>query len=99
MRNQLLAAVSESVCPKSNINIRRLKYNTQRHAHFQSPGEIKRLEVVLDPQVSPEEIKSWEVELGLKAGLLLPQSFLSNGTTDIVFVTLFHTAVETATAQ
>ena len=29
-----------------------------------SPGEIKRTEVVLDPQVSPEEIKSREVELG-----------------------------------
>ena len=29
-----------------------------------SPGEIKRREVVLDPQVSPEEIKSREVELG-----------------------------------
>ena len=28
------------------------------------PGEIKRREVVLDPQVSPEEIKSREVELG-----------------------------------
>ena len=26
------------------------------------PGEIKRREVVLDPQVSPEEIKSREVE-------------------------------------
>ena len=28
------------------------------------PGEIKRREVVPDPQVSPEEIKSWEVEPG-----------------------------------
>ena len=28
------------------------------------PGEIKRREVVLDPQVSPEEIKSREEELG-----------------------------------
>ena len=28
------------------------------------PGEIKRREVVLDPQVSPEEIKSKDVELG-----------------------------------
>ena len=36
----------------------------------QSPGEIKRREVVLDPQVSPEEIKSREVELCLKTGLL-----------------------------
>ena len=30
---------------------------------FAGPGEIKRREVVLDPQVSPEEIKSREVEL------------------------------------
>ena len=30
----------------------------------QSPGEIRRREVVLDPQVSQEEIKSREVELG-----------------------------------
>ena len=29
---------------------------------FAGPGEIKRREVVLDPQVSPEEIKSKEVE-------------------------------------
>ena len=36
----------------------------------QSPGEIKRREVVLDPQVSLEEIKSREVELGLGVGLL-----------------------------
>ena len=31
---------------------------------FAGPGEIKRREVVPDPQVSPEEIKSREVELG-----------------------------------
>ena len=31
---------------------------------FAGPGETKRREVVLDPQVSPEEIKSREVELG-----------------------------------
>jgi len=28
---------------------------------FAGPGEIKRREVVLDPQVSPEEVKSREV--------------------------------------
>ena len=65
---------------------------------FAGPGEIKRREVVLVPQGSPEEIKSREVELGLKAGLLLPQSFFNSGATDIVFLTLFRTAVETATA-
>ena len=31
---------------------------------FAGPGEIKRREVALDPQVSPEEIMSREVELG-----------------------------------
>ena len=30
---------------------------------------------MLDPQVSPEEIKSREVELGLRVGLLLHQLF------------------------
>ena len=54
--------------------------------------------MVLDPQVSPEEIKSREVERGLKVGLLLHQLFLNSGATDIVFVPLFRTAVETAIA-
>ena len=58
---------------------------TKKFDTLASPGEIKRREVV-----SPEEIKSKEVELGLKVGLLLPQLFVS--------VTLFCTAVETATA-
>ena len=31
---------------------------------FAGPDEIKRMEVVLDPQESPEKIKSREVELG-----------------------------------
>ena len=64
----------------------------------QSPGEIKRREVELDPQVSPEEIKRKEVELGLKARLLLLQLFPSSGATDIVFLSLFRTAVGTAIA-
>ena len=54
--------------------------------------------MVLHPQVSPEETKSRKVELGLKAGLLLHQLFLNSGATDIVFVTLFRTAVGTAIA-
>ena len=38
---------------------------------YRVPGEIKRREVELDPQVSPEEIMSREVELGCeKVGLL-----------------------------
>ena len=35
---------------------------------FAGPGEIKRKEVVLDPQQRPAEIKSWEVELAHKVG-------------------------------
>ena len=31
---------------------------------FSGPGDIKMREVVLDPQFSPEEIKSMEVEVG-----------------------------------
>ena len=67
---------------------------------FAVPGEIKRREVVLDPQVSPEEIKSrdWWNYMGLKVGLLLPQLFLNSGDMDIVFVTLLRIAVETAIA-
>ena len=64
----------------------------------QEEGGVAGREVLLDPQVSPEEIKSRELELGLKAGLLLPQLFLNSGATDIVFVTLFRTTVETAIA-
>ena len=63
---------------------------------FAGPGEIKRRDVVPDPQVSPEEIKSREVELGLRAGLLLLQLILNGRATDIVFVTLFCIAVGTA---
>ena len=54
--------------------------------------------VVLDPQQSPEEIKRRQVELALKVGFLLLQLFPNGGATDIVFVTLFSTAVGTATA-
>ena len=52
--------------------------------------------MVLDPQVSPEEIKSRQVELGLKVGLLLLLLFPNGGATDIV--TLFRAAVGTAVA-
>ena len=47
-------------------------------------------------EVSPEEIKSREVELGWRVGLLLLQLFPNGGATDIVFVTLFCIAVGTA---
>ena len=48
--------------------------------------------MVLDLQVSPEEIKSREVELGLRVGLLSLQLFPSGGATDIVFVTVLHSS-------
>ena len=35
---------------------------TKKLDAFAGPGEIKRREVVLDPQVSPEEVKSREAE-------------------------------------
>ena len=62
------------------------------------PGKIKRREAVLDPQVSPEEIKRTEMELGLRVGLLSLRLFPSCGAMDIVFVTLFCIAVGTAVA-
>ena len=66
---------------------------------FAGPGEIKRREVVLDPEVSPEEIKGREAELGLRVGLVLLQLFRNGGATDIVFVTLFCIAGGTAVAR
>ena len=57
---------------------------------------MKRREVVLDPQVSPEELKS----RGGGAGLTKLDFFCFGcfSTADIVFVTLLRTAVETAAA-
>ena len=49
---------------------------------------------MLDPQVSSEEIKSREVELGLRVGLLLLQLFPNGGGTDIVFVTVLHSSCD-----
>ena len=65
---------------------------TKKLDAFAGPGEIKRRVVVLDPQVSPEEVKSREVELGLRVGLLLLQLFPNGGATDIVFVTVLHSS-------
>ena len=70
---------------------------TKKLDAFAGPGEIKRRGVVWDPQVSPEEIKSREVELGLRDGLPLLR-FPNGGATDIVVVTLFCIAVGTAIA-
>ena len=38
-------------------------FTSERHIQLRVPGEIKRMEVELDPQVSPDEIMSREVEL------------------------------------
>ena len=43
-----------------------LQQDTNKFYHG-VPGEIKRREVELDPQVSPEEIKSREVEVGCES--------------------------------
>ena len=58
---------------------------------FAGPGEIKRREVVLDPQESPEEIKSRQAELGSESWTcLLLQLFLRSSATDIVLATAPH---------
>ena len=51
---------------------------TKKLDSFSGPGEIKRREVVLDPQESPEETKSREVGWAQKVGLLLLQLFLNS---------------------
>ena len=56
---------------------------------FAGPGEIKKREVVLGPQVSPEEIKS-RVGLGSVAKLLWLQLLLNSIATEIVLVTALH---------
>ena len=57
--------------------------------HNRVPGEIKRREVELDPQVSPEEIMSREVELGCESWTSFASfASLQHSATDIVFVTL-----------
>ena len=65
---------------------------------FQSPGEIKRREMELDPQVSPEEIMSMEVELGYESWIAFASGCSSTAVqrTLSLSVTLPSTAVETA---
>ena len=43
-------------------------------------------------EASPEEIKSRQVELGLRVGLLLLRWFPNGGATEIVFVTALHSS-------
>ena len=67
---------------------------------FAGPGEIRRREVVRDPQESPGESKSREVELGSESWTcLLLQLFLNSCAADIILVTLLRTAVETAIVE
>ena len=47
-----------------SVDVKHHVYLLTYSATPQSPGEMKRKEVVLDPQVNPEEIMSREVELG-----------------------------------
>ena len=65
------------------------------------PKIRKSREVELDLQESPEEIKSREVELGCHRQLNSPllQLFFNSCFADIVFVTLFRRAVETAVTE
>ena len=59
--------------------------------HTKVPGEIKRREVELDPQVSPEEVMSREVELGCESWTSFASSCsLNSSATDIVLVTAQH---------
>ena len=93
------ALISSTYQSPGEIKRREVSWTLTKKLHASAgPGEIKRMEVVLDPQVSPEEIRSREVELGLRVGLLLPQLFPNGGAMDIVFVTLFRIAVGTAIA-
>ena len=72
-------------------------HTAHTHTH-RVPGEIKRREVELDPQVSSEEIMSREVELR-KLDFFRFRLLLNSSATDLVLVTLPSTAVETAIAQ
>ena len=62
-------------------------------------SEIKRRELELDPQVSPVEIMSREVELGCELDFFRFGLFLNSSATDIVLVALPSTAIEKAIAQ
>ena len=64
-----------SPCPKlgglwahlTKITQDALKVSESSICLYRVPGEIKRMEVELEPQVSPEEIMSWEMELGCES--------------------------------
>ena len=80
-----LTGLLASVDVKQNYSL-----DSNEDVRRSGPGKIKRRKVVLDPQVSPQEIK--QVELGLKAELLLHQLFPNGGATHILFVTVPHSS-------
>ena len=68
-------------------------YHTESRRDQEEGGELDSHEEVI-----PEEIKTREVVLGLRVGLLVLQVFSNGEATDIVFVTLFCIAAGTAIA-
>ena len=70
-----------------------LDFHEEIRLSFAGPAEIERMKRVLDPQESPGEIKSREVELGSESWTcLLLQLFPNSCATDIVFVTTRHSS-------
>ena len=72
-------------------------YNVQ--ARSRVPGEIKRREVELDPQVIPEKIMSREVKLGCESWTSFASGCSSTAVQRTLYLWLPSTAAETATAQ
>ena len=70
------------------------QHSTESRRDQEEGGELDSHEEA----TSPEEIKSREVVLGWRVGLLLLQLFPNGGAMDVVFVTLFCIAVGTAIA-
>ena len=64
-----------------------LIYYTESRRDQEEGGELDSHE-----EVSPEEIKSREVVLGRRVGLLLLQLFPNGGATDIDFVSVLHSS-------
>ena len=78
-----------AVCQRLNV-----------HTQHRVPGEIKRREVELDPQVGPEEIMSREVELGCESWTSFASACSSTAVQRTLSLWLCpNTAVKTAIAQ
>ena len=76
---QLIAAVKQAVCHAhfSHFALRQEFITGYPHKTARVPGEIQRREVELDPEVSPEEIMSREVELGCESWTSFALSYSS----------------------